>query len=327
MMRREVNLIGGFYRDESLPFSSQDAINWLPEPDESGMGRSPWRMLGVPGLKSLTVSLSTLTIVGGGGPAQIGQAFTVTYSGQLGETPYSYRLTEGNLPPGLTLNASTGVISGTPTFSGVYQYTVTVTDAGGFTASARSAITVANAEGTIPPGAGEVLRPFNIPLSNGDFSRGSELWAVGEQFASPGWSYQSGMGRTGPGFVRWTASTGLGPFDEDTYIYQQVIPSAGLTVVGTGWARCTSIGTTTESLYAQAAIRAEVFADEACTIPLGAKFDMFMRFFEVLDWRQITSSVAAGPGQFIRLRFYASSGVAATLEFDDLTAVGYGAQP
>ena len=37
----------------------------------------------------------------------------------------------GALPPGLTLNASTGLLSGTPTTAGTYSFTVKVTDSSG----------------------------------------------------------------------------------------------------------------------------------------------------------------------------------------------------
>src|SRR5207302_68799 len=44
----------------------------------------------------------------------------------------TFRQTGGTLPPGLTLSSS-GVVSGTPTGSGSYSFTVTVTDALGAT--------------------------------------------------------------------------------------------------------------------------------------------------------------------------------------------------
>ena len=55
-----------------------------------------------------------------------------TYAGQVnavgGNPPYTYGITAGALPPGLTLNANTGVISGTPTIVGTFNFTITVTD-------------------------------------------------------------------------------------------------------------------------------------------------------------------------------------------------------
>jgi hypothetical protein len=55
-----------------------------------------------------------------------------TYSSILqasgGTTPYTWSVTVGALPTGLTLNAATGQISGVPTTSGTSAFTVTVTD-------------------------------------------------------------------------------------------------------------------------------------------------------------------------------------------------------
>jgi len=68
-------------------------------------------------------------------------AFTpVTGSG--GTTPYSYVVSPA-LPSGLTMNTSTGEISGTPTVTlTTTQFTVTVTDAAGATDSNPFDLTV-----------------------------------------------------------------------------------------------------------------------------------------------------------------------------------------
>ncbi len=51
---------------------------------------------------------------------------TITASG--GVAPYTYAITSGSLPTGLSLDSSTGVISGVPTASGNYDFTITATD-------------------------------------------------------------------------------------------------------------------------------------------------------------------------------------------------------
>ena len=48
-----------------------------------------------------------------------------------GSTPITYGITAGTIPAGLSINTSTGTISGTPTGSGAYNFTVTATNAYG----------------------------------------------------------------------------------------------------------------------------------------------------------------------------------------------------
>lgn len=66
-------------------------------------------------------------------PASLPQGFlnfaynqTVTASG--GSVPYVFAVSAGALPTGLTLDTATGVISGTPTVSSTFNFTITVTD-------------------------------------------------------------------------------------------------------------------------------------------------------------------------------------------------------
>ena len=63
-------------------------------------------------------------------------------SAQGGRTPYTWSIVEGNLPSGLTLRSDTGIISGTPTAKGTYNFTVKVTDADGRVATKTLSIKV-----------------------------------------------------------------------------------------------------------------------------------------------------------------------------------------
>jgi hypothetical protein len=57
----------------------------------------------------------------------VGQAYSAQLNAQGGTPPYSWSITAGSLPPGLSLS-SDGVISGTPTQEGSFTFTVTVQD-------------------------------------------------------------------------------------------------------------------------------------------------------------------------------------------------------
>ncbi|MGD0065515.1 MAG: putative Ig domain-containing protein [Streptosporangiaceae bacterium] len=72
----------------------------------------------------------------------VGTAYTDTLTASGGTTPYTWSVSAGALPAGITLNASTGVLSGTPTAGGTANFTVKVADSGGLTATFATAITV-----------------------------------------------------------------------------------------------------------------------------------------------------------------------------------------
>jgi hypothetical protein len=58
----------------------------------------------------------------------VGTSYSATVAVTGGTPPYSWSITTGALPPGLTLGSSTGTVSGTPTTAGAYTFTVSATD-------------------------------------------------------------------------------------------------------------------------------------------------------------------------------------------------------
>ena len=59
-----------------------------------------------------------------------------------GTPPYTWSIASGSLPPGLSLNATTGVVSGVPTTTGVSNFTAQATDSLSATGTAGLAISV-----------------------------------------------------------------------------------------------------------------------------------------------------------------------------------------
>ena len=67
---------------------------------------------------TLTIASATLTITTTSLPSgQINVAYSSTLASTGGTSPFTWSVTSGTLPTGLTLNASTGAITGTPTVS------------------------------------------------------------------------------------------------------------------------------------------------------------------------------------------------------------------
>ena len=71
---------------------------------------------------TLTISPTTLP------NPTVGVAYSETVTASLGTSPYTYSVASGSLPAGLSLNSSTGVISGTPTASGSVSFTISASD-------------------------------------------------------------------------------------------------------------------------------------------------------------------------------------------------------
>ena len=79
--------------------------------------------------------------------AQVSSSYSTTLAASNGTTPYSWSITSGSLPAGLTLTAATGAISGTPTTAGTSSFTAKVTDSGSPATSASASLSITVASG------------------------------------------------------------------------------------------------------------------------------------------------------------------------------------
>lgn len=90
---------------------------------------------------TLSVACPNYTFGGAYGAGTAGVAYSQAPSVSGGIAPVTYSAT-GSLPPGLSMAAGTGTVSGTPTGTGTYSFTLNTTDANGCTGAASYSITI-----------------------------------------------------------------------------------------------------------------------------------------------------------------------------------------
>ena len=184
-----------------------------------------------------------------------------------GVPPYSWSILSGALPPGLTLIAGAGVISGTPTQSGTFSFTVQVSDRINERAHAALQITVNGgvndgalnghyalsligfSNGTpfimagafIADGEGSITGGY-IDLNNGSGEYNDPSQCLGNPYCpiplviqSPGSTYDLSAGN-GLGSMTIVALDHLG--NPNTFQFSIAIPSAGACAPSTSYSTC-----------------------------------------------------------------------------------------
>ena len=98
----------------------------------------------------------------------VGSPYTTTIVSAGGTAPLTTSISAGSLPAGLTFNAATGAVSGTPTAAGTFTFTVKLIDSSAvpFTVTANETIVVSN---PVPPltltGGPQPLGEVGIPYT------------------------------------------------------------------------------------------------------------------------------------------------------------------
>ena len=135
---------------------------------------------------------------------QVGKPYSATLAASGGTGHYTWALSSGSLPGGLSLDAPSGAISGTPTAPmALTQLAFTVTDSGATAQSKTLALAISPANITVtvsPVRAGLTLQQslaltattndeggvsWSITPAGGTFSAGSSLTGVGVQLTAP----------------------------------------------------------------------------------------------------------------------------------------------
>jgi hypothetical protein len=121
----------------SFPFSVRITSSTGTVADFTGSAQFSVQMTAGPGT-ACSLTLAALPTTG-----TVGVAYSGTAAITGGTAPYTWAVTGGSLPTGLSLNTSTGAVTGTPTVAGTYSFTIRGTDSIGAAGLTNYTVTIA----------------------------------------------------------------------------------------------------------------------------------------------------------------------------------------
>jgi large repetitive protein len=169
----------------------------------------------------------------------VGTPYSSGLSAAGGHPPYKWS-TDGSLPPGLTLNPSSGSITGLPTVKGSYPFTAVVSDSQSATASQAYTIKVfalslqITTPSPLPNGSVNVPYSFGVSASGGIVPY---TWSLSAGGLSPGFSIDPASGVVSgtpgqAGTYQFTVSVTDSNFGYASQAYSLTVASTQITVSG-----------------------------------------------------------------------------------------------
>ena len=132
------------------------------------------------------VAIATSTAPG----AQVAVPYSTALTATGGSGSYAWAITQGALPPGLSLNHTLGIINGTPTTAGSFAFAVTASDAASSANSATSSYTLVVSAAPLqittllaPTGRQTVAYSAALGANGGS---GSYVWSLSSGTLPPG---------------------------------------------------------------------------------------------------------------------------------------------
>ncbi len=188
------------------------------------------------------LAITTTTLPGG--------TATSAYAGAIvsvtgGIAPYTWSISSGSFPAGLSLNTSTGAIVGTPTVSGSFSFTVQVTDSSSPALVVSQAFTIGisapttggggagggGGGGGVPGGGGLSVTPtgltFNVPLRG---NPATQTLALSYEFSSENKFVFTSSFATDPALGWLSASPSSGTLMQTSMTGSQYVYGANVAV-------------------------------------------------------------------------------------------------
>src|SRR5204863_164469 len=106
--------------------------------------------------------------------ATANSAYSATLSATGGSGAYIFAVSAGSLPSWLALNAGTGVLSGTPTTTGIFSFTITAADSSNTTLTGSKAYTL-----NVNAASNLTVSPSTTPFRTANSAYSATLSATG----------------------------------------------------------------------------------------------------------------------------------------------------